>query len=393
MSIEKHPLPVLRITEPPAHHFFGYYDKCCWNASGRYILAQQCPFMGRDPGGTEPLTVGTVDTWTGHGFTPAGKTLAWNWQQGCMLRWRPGRDEDMLMYNALREEAYHGILYDLNTLQEVELPWPVYDIASTGEVGVVGSFERVNDTRPGYGYPCLPDPFGGDPAPADDGLYRLALPQREKTLIFSLKDALGIGVARPEPGDKTWFNHMTFSPSGERLLVLHRWAKGAVPGHEGFKTRMLTLGIDGSEVAVPLEGLKISHFCWLDDERILVWLEKPSEGIHGYYLVHHRTGEMEPVGAGLFPVDGHCNLSPDRLWMVTDMYPKNQPTQPLYLYEMATGRCIEIGAFEALLDMNTSYRCDLHTRWNRNGTQLCFDSTHEGSRQMYVIDVTEITKG
>lgn len=392
MSEESIELPVERITEPPNHHYFGYYDKCCWSADGRYILGQESPFMGRDPDGAEPLTIGVIDREHGNRFTPVGETLAWNWQQGCMLRWLPPDDAHVLCYNALKDDHYVNLHHDLRTGQTVEFPYALYDITGDGRFAVTGSFERVNGTRPGYGYFCLPDPKADVPAPSDEGLFVIDMNSRESRLIFSLADALEIGTIRPEPGWKTWFNHMTFNPSGNRFLFLHRCAPHAVPGHEGFKTRMLTIDRDGSNVAAVLEGIKISHFVWLDDEQILVWLEGPDRGIHGYYLVHDPSGEMQPVGEGLFAIDGHCNLSPDRKWMVTDMYPKNQPDQPLFLYEMATGRKIQIGAFKAMLDMNTSWRCDLHTRWNRDGTQVCFDSTHEGTRQMYVIDVSSITR-
>jgi hypothetical protein len=37
-------------------------------------------------------------------------------------------------------------------------------------------------------------------------------------------------------------------------------------------------------------------------------------------------------------------------------------------------------------------RCDLHPRWNRDGTQVCFDSAHEGERQVYAIDVRDAVR-
>jgi hypothetical protein len=101
---------------------------------------------------------------------------------------------------------------------------------------------------------------------------------------------------------------------------------------------------------------------------------------------------MQPVGAGLFESDGHCNLSPDKRWMLTDRYPQDNPNQPLILYDMAACLRIDIGSFHSMTDMNTSFRCDLHTRWNGDGTRICFDSTHEGTRQMYVMDVSPITR-
>jgi Tol biopolymer transport system component len=34
----------------------------------------------------------------------------------------------------------------------------------------------------------------------------------------------------------------------------------------------------------------------------------------------------------------------------------------------------------------------LHPRWNPDGTQVCFDGSHEPTRQMYVVDVGHVTQ-
>jgi hypothetical protein len=54
---------------------------------------------------------------------------------------------------------------------------------------------------------------------------------------------------------------------------------------------------------------------------------------------------------------------------------------------MAGEREIELGRYYAAPQFKGDVRCDLHPRWNRSGTQASFDSVHEGSRQVYVIDV------
>jgi len=43
-------IPARPATRGPKHHFFGYYDKCPWDATGRLLLALEVDFMGRPPG-------------------------------------------------------------------------------------------------------------------------------------------------------------------------------------------------------------------------------------------------------------------------------------------------------------------------------------------------------
>src|SRR5688572_19505976 len=45
------------VTAGPKHHFFGYYDKCPWDKTGRYLLANEVDFCDRQPRPGEPLTV------------------------------------------------------------------------------------------------------------------------------------------------------------------------------------------------------------------------------------------------------------------------------------------------------------------------------------------------
>ncbi|MBI4581635.1 MAG: hypothetical protein HY718_18200 [Planctomycetes bacterium] len=249
-------LPVERVTEPPRHHFFGYYDKPCWNRSGRYILAQESSFADRDPSGRDPLLIGVIDTQQHNKFIPLAPTLAWNWQQGCLLRWTSHEPEYLFMFNDFRQDHYVCVQWNMGTGRTSTLPWPVYDITADGSRGVTGNFARVNDTRPGYGYACLPDPFGDQLNPRDDRLYGLDLRAGTHRLIFSLADALEVGKIRPDPGHKAWFNHMTYNPSGTRMLAFHRWAPGAAPGQAGFKSRLLTLATDGSRAVALLEGMR-----------------------------------------------------------------------------------------------------------------------------------------
>jgi len=58
----------------------------------------------------------------------------------------------------------------------------------------------------------------------------------------------------------------------------------------------------------------------------------------------------------------------------------------------ARRHCCDIGRFAEMPELKGPLRCDLHARWNRDGTAICFDSTHENSRQMYLVDVSSVVR-
>jgi hypothetical protein len=78
-------------------------------------------------------------------------------------------------------------------------------------------------------------------------------------------------------------------------------------------------------------------------------------------------------------------------WIVTDTYPwRAAPYRRLMLYRQRDDRLVEIGRYAAPVDIAPEIRCDLHPRWSRDGRTITFDSVHEGSRQIYAVDVSSI---
>ena len=90
-------------------------------------------------------------------------------------------------------------------------------------------------------------------------------------------------------------------------------------------------------------------------------------------------------------VTGACTAR-EALTQLTDTYPGRQaPEQILMLYQPSTGQLVELGRYLPDAKYQGDYRCDLHPRWSRDGRSICFDSCHDGSRQMYLIDVSSVT--
>jgi hypothetical protein len=379
------PCPVTRVTDGPFHHFFGYYDKCPWAAGGRYLLAMRVGFMGRPPTTEDVAVIGTVDLERGGLWRPLAETTVWNWQQGTHLQWLGSAPDRLIAYNTRDQSAYRAAILDVQTGERRLLPRPIYALSADGRQAVTLNFSRVHRCRPGYGYAGIPDAWVADAAPAEDGIYHLDVASGESRLIVSLA-----AISRRDPdasmaGATHWFNHLQLNPSGTRFIFLHRWT---LPGG-GRSTQLYTAAPDGSDVTLLGNEQMVSHFDWRDDDHVIAWSRH--RGRDHYHLYTDRTDEVTIVGEDVFSEDGHCSYSPDGRWLLTDTYPdRERHERGLIVYDTQTNTRHDVGRFYSPPEVTGESRCDLHPRWSADGHQVCFDSAHEGSRQVYVMDVSAI---
>jgi hypothetical protein len=394
----------------------------------------EVPFCDRPPTPTDEVALGVVDRQESDRFISKATTTAWNWQMGARLQWLENDPERLVVYNVRTERGYAAEVQDVHTGETRRLPLPVYELAHSGSFALTLNFARLADTRPGYGYVGWPDPNAADAASDNDGVWRMDMTTGASDLILSLHDLVRLEPDRTMQGAKHWVNHLWLSPRDQRVLFFHRWRSSSEPppgpatssglkrwlqrqatglreGHSwfhrlvqqlhrryrayspalpGWRTRLLTCNPDGTDVRVILVSHAVSHFDWQDDEHLLVWAHEPGVGPR-YLLVNERDGTRRIVGEGVLDRDGHCRFSPNREWVVTDTYPQSDGKSALILYRPGDGRCVEIGRFAGLAELTGETRCDLHPRWNRDGTAVAIDSVHEGSRQVYSVDVASLT--
>jgi hypothetical protein len=373
-------------TRGPRHHFFGYYDKSPWDYSGRWLLAQETPFMDRPPTENDILTIGLIDTSRENSWIPLAETRAWNWQQGCMLQWLDGGRSNKIIFNDRRGDRLVSRILDTSSGVEVVLDRPVYGVNPAGTHAVSLNFARLHHQRPGYGYPGLTDLWLNDAEPKDDGLHLLDLATGNSQFILSVAQAAQWRRLPEMDGPVHRFNHVQFSPGGRRFACLHRWK---TPQQEVGHTRLLTLNTDGSGLCCLADDRLVSHYDWRDEHRVLAWARQESED--HYFLFEENTESALAIAPSVLTCDGHCSFSPDRKWVLTDTYPDATHHRTLLLYHWASGERIDIGQFHAP-PMDWQIRCDLHPRWSHDGTKICIDSIHEGSRQMYILDVSSLVK-
>lgn len=383
--------PTRAVTSEPRHHFFGYYDKTPWNASGRYLLAHESAFNDRAPREADCVGIGVVDLTAGGGFKRVTDGHAWNWQQGAMLQWHPAQPEHLFVHNDCRNGRFVGIVRDVAQGEVAVFDRPIYAILPDGRTAFSVDFSRLAVHRPGYGYAGGRDPCADDPRPAADGIWRIDLQTGRSDLMLSLAELAALDPKPSMDGAWHYVNHIQPSRGGARIAFFHVWHKDA----KHWEVRLYTCKPDGSDLTCLLDTGFVSHYDWRDDDTILVWANRPSEPPRFLMISHERktcrvsAPAFEVFGGAELREDGHCTFSPDGHWVLNDTYPDAYDKRTLMLVRTADARRQDIARLRSpKAQWWGEIRCDLHPRWSRDGKQVCIDSVHDGSRQIYVIDVS-----
>jgi hypothetical protein len=392
---------VRQITSGDKQHWFGYYDKLQIDYSGRYALGMEVDMIFRSPVADDEIKIGLIDLQNDCKWKKIGTSRAWGWQQGCMLQWIPGSEEEVI-WNDRLGKSFISKIHNIKTGKERILPKAVYALSPNGDYAIGTEFNRIQNMRPGYGYAGIPDPFEQEKKPGEIGIYKVDLKTGISELLISIDQVARISH-QGEDLSEYWhyFNHLLVSPDGERFVFLHRWRKEmgeyARRASGGFITRMITAGKNGNDLFIIDPSGETSHFVWRDPQHICAWT-KPVGKKAGFYLFKDETPDVEIVGEESMVENGHNTYVPNtnNEWILNDTYPFRHPEhkQTLYLYHIPTKRKVILGQFSAPEQFKGEWRCDLHPRCDLQGKRVFFDSTHLGNkRQMYMIDIESIVKG
>jgi hypothetical protein len=304
-----------------------------------------------------------------------------------MLQWLGSAPDEEVVYNVHDRGEAVAVVRDVHGNRVRQLPRPIYALSADGKQAVSLDFARLHRLRPGYGYAFCKEQYADDPAPEKLGVWWMDMATGKNELVVTLKQLAANKPDGRSQGAHHWVNHLLFNPGGTRFVFLHRWRVGEKP----WSTRVYTAKPDGTDLRLHLDTGMASHFDWRDDHTLLFWAKTPTAG-NKFCLIDTRSDEVTVIGDGVLTRDGHCSYSPDRKWVLNDTYPDKDRMQWLMLYDPKTGRRYDLNKFHSPKQFTGPVRCDLHPRWNRDGTHVCIDGCHDQQRQVYVLDVSEVVK-
>ena len=409
-STDTQELQIQAITTGPKQHWFGYYDKRQVDGSGRYALGAEVDKFFRSPTQQDILRIGLIDLENDFQWKEIGTSHSWGWQQGCMLQWIPGSDQEVI-WNDIGPDGFISKVYNIKTGATRSLPRAVYTLSPDGSFALSLDFDRLQFFRPGYGYPTQEPITDWEKAPEKAGIYKMDLQSGASELILSYAQLAALPREAGSVADYYhWFNHILINPSGTRFIFLNRsrpvpsssdmsayrkenpeWSK---MGRGHWLTRAITANTDGSDLYALNDSGVFSHFIWKGDDTICAWA-RPDDGDQaGFFELIDKSKAARQVGKGIMTVDGHNTYVPNTNyeWMLNDSYPQGEERlQELFLFHVPTEKKVSLGKFHEPKHFTGEWRCDLHPRCDPQGKRVFFDSTHEGDqRQIYMVDISGI---
>lgn len=402
----------------PQSCFFGFHDLCPWSPDNTHVLLLRVdPEIRHMP---RPNDKAEVILWNPENNTVevVGETTTWNFQQGARAMWLPGEGR-RLLFNRKVDDRPGSEIFDLDRGERRVLPHAVGSVAPNGEYAFAPNFARLGVLWQAYGYSGFLRAADLHPCPDDDGLWRIEMASGARNLVFSMKTLAAVPGASVPEGAKLFVTHVSFNREGSCIVFMMRFFSrdGAL------YSLIFSARPDGSELRL-LAQEKISHFDWIDEDNIVLWMRKSPAGLAAarksgllasplfrplvqlarrfrgrlkgkllnerYFIVSTATGAKQPFMANVLLQDGHPMISPDRHWMIVDEYPDRDGTTPLMLVDMKSRSRVDLCTFQHDVgSADTDLKCDLHPRWNRTGTQVGVDATDDGRRCFTIIDLSE----
>jgi hypothetical protein len=343
------------------------------------------------------------------------ETDSWSWEQGSRLQWLNCEE---IIYNIKENKKNKSCIYNINNKQKKILESPIYSLSQKNKKFLYINYSRIRHFWKNYGYEFT-DKIEFERQPANDGVYLSDFDNNQK-LVLSIEKAIDI-CGLKKSNQYFFIAHPTFSPKGDKFVSLLRFIN-----ESGILISYFICTDLNKDTHTLLAREKVSHFEWVDNDTIVVWCRNLSpkyEKIRfNKYLEKYFVSSIKKILKLLKPgiqqklisthyhmikldnpyklikldennltEDGHPQVSKNGRFLITDTYANKIGYQKLLLYDLIKNKTHFVGEFKVdsyLKNKNLKY--DLHPRWNHNSNKISIDSSHDGSRQSYIIDIQEL---
>lgn len=434
-------------TSKGSANWFGYYNYDTLNFDQTKMLCNKSINDACVIKKGMTIDVGYFDIPTGK-WHYIGQSDSFNWQQGAMLQWLPGKgNENKVIFNT--SDGHHNIakIVDIETLKEKTIDWSIYGLTPDGKKSIALNMERSHWCR-AYHYESIVNKLYDVRVAEDDGIFEVDLENNSVRRIISIQDIIHYDYEEYFEKAKHWVEHIMVSPSGKRFCFLHRFTVSALGNYE---TRLFVANIDGTGLQIIPGWRKYywSHFGWNGDDAFAIYtyetsvhdsiinklnnnnaeivanrgktlrssligclktvyhklpisirnmIHKNEQASHTYYQYYKSIDDSfilsDIFSDKLLDIDGHPSFTKDGKYMITDSYPDYKHYRRLILYNIERKKSILLGKFYAGL-YNKPGICDLHPKLCKNDQYLAIDTAYDGSHHMmlFKIDWEQIRSG
>jgi hypothetical protein len=383
-------------------------------------------------------------------FIQLDETNAFNYPQGARQQWVPNTTD--FLFNCSLGDTWGAVRLNCDGERVGEYPQAVYAVEPKGQIALGLNFKRMHRLG-GYGYVGLVDK--SKPSDWDSGLTKIDLSSGEVSRFVSLDEIIACGESSSADSSLHYVTHCVWSPNGQRVVFLHRFwladggfmtrvmavnrdtsnlhviCQGAFSHFDWIDSESIivwgsqsspisnlrnlsgVIGAAVSPVLVVARKIKRLFFSSVSMSRNVSYLRIPVDG-----------GEICAVFKDEINIDGHPMVNRNNKdFIITDTYPGEDGTRDLLLLNLARSDVTSLGKFlklntkpsvnhldDAQFDMHPAVKrkfrsaefaftrsglhCDLHPRWFEDFKSVAFDSIHEGTRQIYAIDLAgQLTTG
>lgn len=347
-------------------HFFGYYDKPCFNI---YLtLSHRINSDSLNYNQTAEILVNDKVIST---------TKSWNWQQGSMATWL---DENHIIHNDFDGKKYISKIVDTVTGEYRVIDFPIYSLSKDGRFALSLNFSRLAKLRKDYGYFNLPyQELMND---EEDGIFYVDITNNTHTLLLSLEDIKNFKTKENMKEAVHKINHIDLSPKNDKAIFLHRWFV------DGVKyTRLLCYNLKTKQLSVLANNDMVSHMTWYTNDEVFGYL-RGNNNKDGYFFID-MNGNQRQLENNMLIDDGHPTVLNSR-YIVTDSYPDYTCKSKLMLIDVKENKVTVIGKFYSGKKYQNDKRCDLHPRFDYKDSKLTIDSVAYGKRNIFHININKL---